>query len=37
MPDTKQTDIEDVLNVLECILDISEPPVARETISRLQP
>jgi ferredoxin len=29
MPDTIQTDIKDVLEVLERILDISEPPVAR--------
>jgi ferredoxin len=29
MPNTKQTEIEDVLEVLERILDISEPPVAR--------
>ena len=29
MPNTKQTEIDDVLEVLERILDISEPPVAR--------
>jgi ferredoxin len=29
MPNTKQTEIADVLEVLERILDISEPPVAR--------
>ncbi len=29
MPNTKQTEIEDVIEVLERILDISEPPVAR--------
>lgn len=29
MPDTKQTAIADVVEVLERILDISEPPVAR--------
>ncbi len=29
MPNTKQTEIGDVLEVLERILDISEPPVAR--------
>ena len=29
MPNTKQTEIEDVLEVLERILDVSEPPVAR--------
>jgi len=29
MPNTKQTEIEDVLEILERILDISEPPVAR--------
>ncbi len=29
MPNTKQTEIEDVREVLERILDISEPPVAR--------
>jgi ferredoxin len=29
MPNTRQTEIDDVLEVLERILDISEPPVAR--------